>query len=53
MPRAVPNSRVTSLSAEATPCLSRGNEPVMASVDGVIDKPMPMPMATSPGRIDK
>lgn len=31
---AVPNSRVTSLRAEASPCLSRGRELVMVSVEG-------------------
>lgn len=33
---AVPNSRVTSLRAEASPCLSRGRELVMVSVEGVM-----------------
>jgi hypothetical protein len=50
-PSAVPNSRVMSLSAEATPCFSRGSELVMASVEGVMDRPIPMPMASMPGRM--
>jgi hypothetical protein len=38
---AVPNSLVTSLSADATPCRSRGSDVVMASVEGVMVRPMP------------
>jgi hypothetical protein len=52
-PSAVPNSRVMSLRAEATPCFSRGRERVMASVEGPMETAKPMPMTMMPGRIDK
>ena len=53
MPTDAPISRTESLSAEATPWSSGGNEPVIAAVPGVIDKPIPAPTTISPGRIDR
>src|SRR5207244_2851342 len=43
MPRAVPISRVVSLTALATPCLAAGSELTMALVAGVMARPMPTP----------
>ena len=52
MPTAPPSSRETSLSAEATPCFSSGSVSVIASVDGVIVRPIPRPITSRPGSTD-
>ena len=41
MPSAAPTSRVVSLTAEATPCLSSGTELMIAEVVGAVHNPMP------------
>ena len=43
MPRAVPISRVVSLTALATPCFAVGSELTIAFVAGVMARPMPAP----------
>jgi hypothetical protein len=40
-PRAPPIWRVVSLTAEPTPALARGSEPITLSVAGAITRPMP------------
>ena len=43
MPSAPPSSRTVSFTADATPCLSGGNAPVIAVVDGARPSPKPEP----------
>ena len=45
-PRAPPTCRVVSLTAEPTPALSRGREPMIDSVAGAIVRAMPVAMST-------
>jgi hypothetical protein len=50
-PRAPPTSRVVSFTAEPTPAFSRGREPMMESVAGVMARPIPTPIVTMTARI--
>ncbi len=52
-PIAPPTSRTVSLSADATPCCSAGSDSVIATVEGVMIRPMPIPMSSRPGRTDR
>ena len=45
-PSAPPTSRLVSFTAEPTPALSRGSEPMIDSVAGASARPMPLPMKT-------
>ena len=45
-PSAPPTSRVVSLTAEPTPALSRGSEPMIDSVAGATASPMPPPISS-------
>ena len=51
-PSAPPISRVVSFTAEPTPALSTGSEPMIESVAGAIAVPMPMPMIVSTSAIN-
>ena len=42
-PRVAPRIRVASLTAEPTPALATGSEPMIDSVAGAMDSPMPTP----------
>ena len=53
MPMAEPSSRETSFTAEATPCLARGNELTMAVVAGVDASDTPTPNTPRPTRNDQ
>ena len=52
-PRAPPTSRTVSFNADATPCFSAGNEAVIATVDGVMTRPIPAPISSRPGNTDR
>ena len=43
-PSAPPTSRLVSFTAEPTPAWWSGSEPMIDSVAGATDKPMPVPM---------
>ncbi len=45
-PRAPPSSRVVSFTAEPTPALFGGSEPMIASVAGAITRAMPVASTT-------
>ena len=45
-PSAAPTSRLVSFTAEPTPALSRGSEPMIDSVDGASARPMPLPSSS-------
>jgi hypothetical protein len=45
-PRAPPTWRVVSLTADPTPALARGSEPMIDSVAGAMVMPMPTPMTS-------
>src|SRR6516165_6974931 len=49
MPSAAPISRVASLTAEATPCLSSGTVVMMTDVVGAVHSPMPV-LSTNMGQ---
>ena len=45
-PSAPPTSRLVSLTAEPTPAWCSGSEPMIDSVAGATDRPMPTPIST-------
>ena len=51
IPSDPPTWRIELRTADPTPALSTGTEPIAAAVTGVIVEPMPMPPMISPGRI--
>ena len=50
MPSAPPSSRDTSLTADATPCFSRGSDATIAVVAGAPASAIPAPNGSSPAR---
>ena len=48
MPSAEPNSRETSLTADATPCFAAGSDETIAVVAGVLASAIPAANTTSP-----
>ena len=53
MPSEPPTCRIALITAEPTPALSTGTEPIAAAVVGAIVSPIPRPPTTRPGTIDQ
>ena len=51
IPSEPPTWRMLLMTAEPTPALSTGTEPIAAAVVGVITRAMPKPPTSSPGRM--